>query len=225
MRKFLWMIFLFGLAVPAFSDSVTVMGGYVVPRGKSDIFDQNERETTFKVKDLNGFGASISYDHFIGEYFNIGGGITAYDNDTRVTDTEFQFNDGTPIRRRISLEIVPIELNLHFLPIGREQAVIPYLGGGVGAYYWQYEEKGDFVINRNSPNPDVLTGRAFSEGTDAGWHVEGGVQIPFSRSLAFSAEAKYWKAHGDLDRNSFDPGFEPIDLSATMYSAGVSIWF
>jgi hypothetical protein len=71
----------------------------------------------------------------------------------------------------------------------------------------------------------VITGSAYSDGWDPGWHVEGGVQIPVSRAIALQFEAKYWQAEGDLDVTGFDPGFEPIDLSATMYSGGVSIWF
>jgi hypothetical protein len=75
------------------------------------------------------------------------------------------------------------------------------------------------------PHPPVITGRADSTGTDPGWHAEGGVQIPFSRSAAAIAEVKYFKAHGDLDRRSFDPAFQPIDLSNLVISGGVSFWF
>jgi opacity protein-like surface antigen len=110
------------------------------------------------------------------------------------------------------------------LPVGRESPVIPYIGAGAGLYIWEYEEFGDFVINRFT-DPEVITGVAFSDGADFGWNVHGGVQFPFSRSATITAELKYSKAEGDLDVEGFDPAFEPIDLSMMTYSAGISFWF
>jgi hypothetical protein len=226
MKKLIFMMISIALvSIPVFADSFTVLGGYTSPRGDSDIYDQNALETDFDVDDLNDFGASFSYDHFVGDFVNIGGGLSFYQGETRVTDQEFEFSNGDPIRRLISLQIIPLEANIRFLPAGREAAVIPYIGGGAGIYFWEYEERGDFVFDRNSANPSVVTGSAFSDGADPGWHVEGGVHIPFSRQAAFVAEGKYWRAEGDLDERGFDPSFEPIDLSGTMFSAGISIWF
>jgi hypothetical protein len=213
------------LSVPAFSDSVTVLGGYALPSGDSDIFRQNERETNFEVNDLNDFTFTARYDHFFGDFVNLGGSVSFFDADTHVVDSDFEFENGDPITRRIRLQIVPVEVNLHFLPAGRNEVIIPYVGGGVGAYYWEYEEIGDFVFNRNTGNEIVRTGDAYSDGWDGGWHVEGGVQIPFSRSATFTAEAKYFNVDGDLDVRGFDASFEPIDLSMTSFSAGVSFWF
>jgi hypothetical protein len=225
MRKLLLSIlFLCAVSLPAFSDSITITGSYFMPRGHSDIFDQNERETTFRTNDLNGFGAGFQYDHFIGNFVNIGAGVSFYDQNTDVIDNDFEFPNGDQIVRNIALQIVPLEVNFHFLPAGREVPVIPYFGGGAGVYFWEYRERGDFVLDRLT-NPHVVTGRADSSGTDGGWHVEGGVQIPFSRSATAVAEVKYFKAHGDLDRSSFDPSFQPIDLSNLVISGGVSFWF
>lgn len=225
MRKFLILtIFSCMAAAPAFAGSLNILGGYVTPAADSDIYTQNELETTFEKSDLNDFGFTFGYDHFLTEYINLGGSLSYYRSTTLVEDLDFVFPNNSPVLRDISLEIVPIELNLRFLPIGRESSVIPYIGGGVGLYYWRYEEIGDFVINRDT-SPQVITGLATSDGTDPGWHLEGGVYIPVARSLAITGEVKYWNADGDLDPQGFDPGFEPIDLSATMFSGGVSIWF
>ena len=212
------------IGLPAFGDSITVTGGYFLPSGGSDVFEQNEIETTFEASDLNDFGGTIRYDHFLGEYINLGGGISFYQGDDTVQDRDFVFDDGGPILRDIRLEIVPVEANIHFLPAGRNAAVIPYFGGGFGFYYWEYEEIGDFVINRFT-RPEVITGVATSDGFDPGFHVEGGVYIPVSRAAAITIEYKYWNADGDLDEIGFDPSFEPIDLSGSLISGGVSIWF
>lgn len=226
MKKLLAFFLFAGLAaIPAFGDSFTILGGYVLPRGHSDVYQQNERETTFRVSDLNNFGGTVRYDKFLGNFVNISGGVSFYDDTTTVSDVDFVHTDGFPVLRDIRLEIVPLEASIHLLPAGRNVPVIPYVGGGFGLYYWRYEEVGDFINNRNGANPTIITGRAFSDGWDPGFHIEGGVHIPVGRSLAVVGEAKYWQAHGNLDPIGFDPSFEPLDLSGTQYSGGVSIWF
>lgn len=225
--KKLFAFFLFGtlLSIAAFADSFTALGGYVRPRGHSDVFQVNEAETTFRVNDLDGFGGSFRYDWFLGNFINLSGGTSFYYDSTTVQDVDFVQLNGQPIFRDIRFEIVPLEASLHLLPAGRNQPVIPYVGGGFGIYYWRYEEIGDFVLDRFGANPSIITGSAFSDGWDPGWHVEGGVQVPVSRSIAIVGEAKYWQAHGHLDVRGFDPAFNPIDLSGAQISGGVSIWF
>lgn len=226
MKKLLAFILFAGLVgVPAFGDSVTGLIGWVQPRGDSDVFQQNEFETTFRVNDLDNIGGTFRYDHFLGNFVNISGGFSFYEDTTTVRDVDFVHEDGTSIIRDIHMEIAPIEASVHVLPIGRNAGVIPYVGGGFGLYYWRYEEVGDFIMDRNTANPTVVFGSAFSDGWDPGWHVEGGVHIPVSRSFAVVGEAKYWQVHGDLDLFSFDPSFEPLDLSGMQFSGGFSVWF
>ena len=214
----------FFFTLPAFSDSIYILGSYVSPEGDSDIFEQNAEEVTFDVDDLNGFGATFGYDRFVGEFVNVGASIGFYENDTTVIDREFEFPNGDPIFRDINLRIVPLEGNVRILPLGRETVVIPYIGAGAGIYFWEYEEFGDFVIDRFT-DPRVITGTAFSDGADFGFNVHGGVQVPISRSATITGEVKWSSVEGDLDEESFDPAFEPIDLSTVSYSAGVSFWF
>jgi opacity protein-like surface antigen len=226
MKKYLMLMtavaFLF--TIPAYSDSFYILGSYVTPEGDSDIYDQNNEEVTFEVDDLNGFGATFGYDHFVGDFVNVGGAISFYQNDTVVRDREFEFENGDPIFREIRLRIVPIEANLRVLPVGRDVPVIPYVGAGVGVYIWEYEEIGDFVIDRFT-DPTVISGTAFSDGADFGFNLHGGVQVPITRSATITGEVKWTRVEGDLDEESFDPAFEPIDLSTVTYSGGVSFWF
>ena len=211
-------------AIPAYSGSFYALGSYVTLEGDSDIYRQNSEETTFEVDDLNSFGGTFGYDHFFGDYVNFGPSISFYYADTTVSDLEFEFEDGREIFRDIRLHIVPIEANLRILPIGRDQPVIPYIGAGVGVYIWEYEEIGDFVIDRLT-NPRIISGSAFSDGADFGYNIHGGVQFPVSRNATITGEVKWTQVEGDLDVEGFDPAFEPIDLSTITYSGGISFWF
>jgi opacity protein-like surface antigen len=212
------------VTIPAYSDSFYILASYVNPEAKSDVFEQNRSETTFDPDDLNDFGFTFGYDHFIGEFVNVGGSISVYEGETTVEDREFTFENGAPILREIRLRIIPIEANVRVLPIGRNYAVIPYVGAGAGIYIWEYEEFGDFVIDRFG-DPFIDTGSAFSDGADFGFNIHGGLQFPISRSVTITGEVKWIKVEGDLDPRGFDPAFEPIDLSTITYSAGVSFWF
>ena len=226
MKKLAAFFLLAGLAaIPAFGDSITITGGYFLPRGDSDVFFQNEIETTFDVHDLDGWGGTIRYEHFLGDHFSLGGGFSYNDSWTTVQDLDFIHENGAPILRDISLQIVPLEFAAYVLPAGRNGAVIPYVGGGFGIYYWEYQEVGDFIINRTSDFPEVINGVAYSDGYDPGWHIEGGVYVPVGGSVALVGEGKYWSADGKLNPAGFDPNFQPLDLSGTLISFGVSIWF
>lgn len=225
MKKYLFLLIAVAFfSLPAHSDSFYIMGSYFTPDGDSDIFDQNKAELTFKVDDLNDFGGTFGYNHFIGNYVDVGGSLAYYRTVETVDDRDFTFPNGRPVLRDIRFKIIPVEANISILPLGRNYPVIPYVGGGFGVYFWEYEEIGDFVIDRNT-DPRVITGSAFSDGTDFGWNIHGGLQIPFSRSAAFTSQIKYSKAEGDLDVGGFDPAFGPIDLSMVTYSAGISLWF
>jgi len=226
MKKVLLFMFLCAAATfPASAGSINALFGYVQPSGDSDVFSQNERETTFRVNDLNDFGGSIGYDFFLGDHVNLGAGFSYYHSDTTVEDVDFEFPNHQPILRDIHLQIVPLEANVKFLLTGRDAVVIPYVGGGFGIYFWEYSEVGDFIIDRNSGNPQTISGHAFSDGADPGWHAEAGVFVPVGHGIAIMGEGKYWSAQGDLDVRGFDPSFEPIDLSGLQIAGGVSFWF
>ena len=208
---------------PAFSDSIYVLGSYLSPNGRSDIFEQNRTETTFDTDDLNDFGTTFGYDHFIGKYLNVGGSVTYYQEDAGGRDRAFARPGGGPAERNFRLKLIPLEFNARALPVGRDVPVIPYIGGGVGLYLWEYEEAGDFVIDRNA-GPRIISDRASSDGRALGFNLHGGIQIPFSRSAALIVEVKHLYVNDDLDDDLFDR-FEPIDLSSIIYSAGISFSF
>lgn len=205
-------------------DAIYFLGTYFSPNGRSDIFQQNRRETTFDVDDLNDFAVTGGYDHFIGEYVNVGGSVTYYKEDAVGRDRAFQQPNGGPVIRDFRLEMMPVEFNARVLPLGRDVVIIPYLGGGVGLYFWKYEEEGDFVVDRQT-SPRIVTGSASSDGRTFGFHVHGGIQIPLGGSTMFTVEVKHIYVDADLDRREFDPAFEPIDLSAILYSAGLTFGF
>jgi opacity protein-like surface antigen len=219
------------VAVPAFSDSITLKGGYVRPTGGNDLLDLNTRPTTLDRDRLDGLTGEVAYEHFLGERFNIGGNVGYYNSDTQIDELDFEIGDGEVARRNVELRIIPVEFALHFLPAGRNNAINPYVGGGVGAYVWKYREQGLFLVDPNDPTPEFRQGLATSDNTDFGWHVEGGVRFPLSQNISLLGEAKYFQVQGDLGGTDseiddlFDSSRPKLDLNQMTFTGGFAFSF
>ncbi len=214
----------FGLSLAAFSHagSVSFKIGYFMPRADSDLWAQNIQNFTLKKSDFNQFSFMAETDFFLGNYVNFEVGTGYYEKEVQTEDREFQFSDDQPIRQTLKLRIVPFEGSIKIYPLGRERPILPYVGAGMGAYFWQYEENGDFVVDR-ATNPRLISGVFYSEAASPGYHVKAGVQVPVGRAT-IDAEIKYIRAHGNLS-SDFDPAFEPFDLSGLQTNFGVSFWY
>jgi opacity protein-like surface antigen len=220
------------VGLPAFGDSVlTVKGGYIRPTSGNDLLDLNSRPTTLDRDRLDGLFGEVGYFGSIAERINIGGNVGYYNSDTELDELEFDLGDGETARRNVELRIIPIEFAVHFLPAGRNVAVSPYVGGGVGAYVWKYREQGLFFIDPNNPNAGFRQGIATSDNTDFGWHVEGGVSFPISHAVSILGEAKYFQVQGDLggpdsELDDLFTGDRPkIDLDQLSFTGGVAFSF
>lgn len=218
-------------AIPVFSDSITVKGGYVRPTGDNDLLNLSSRPTRLDRDTLDGLTGEVAYQHFLGDRFSIGGNLGYYNSDTQLDELEFNIGDGTPARRNVELRIIPVEFAVQFLPAGRTSAVNPYVGGGVGAYIWKYREQGLFIINPGDPNPIFRQGLATTDNTDFGWHIEGGVSFPISHAVSVLGEAKYFRVNGDLGGTNselddlFSRDRPRINLSQMTFTGGFAFSF
>jgi Outer membrane protein beta-barrel domain len=210
------------LAVPVWSDSITFLGSYFSPDGRSDIYGFNHKHTTFDTDDLNDWAGTVKYDHFFGDHFSIGGSASYYKEDAVGLYRAFRNPDGTPLVRDFRLRMIPAEFNATAWPVGRHTAVVLFVGGGVGLYLWEYTEVGDRVINIDTVPIILHDVNVSSDGRKFGFNVHGGIEIPFSDTVALTIELRRLFVEDDLDRGDFDRRFDPIDLSMTIYSGGFS---
>lgn len=224
---FVLSMFILFAGVPAFSDSITFKGGYVRPTGDNDLLDLSRRPNTLSKDKLDGLTGEISYEHFLGENFSIGGNVGYYNSDTRISELDLGFQSN----RDVELRIIPVEFAVQYLPAGRQNVVNPYVGGGVGAYFWKYREAGNFVVDPSDPTPTVVPGLVTADNTDFGWHVEGGLRFPISHAISILGEAKYFRVEGDLggSKNELDDLFgssrPKVKLSQMTFTGGVAFTF
>lgn len=257
-RKLILLTALF-LLVPGlvFSDTVSFKVGYFIPRAQSDLWEIELEQMTFNKSNFQNTNFSFAYEYFLAKQISVVIGIDSYSKNkvgnyldivgiygsSLGVDTDFAFPDDyepdfSPAHL-FSVSITPIQLSLKLTPMGRQDKIIPYVGGGVGLYIWTVRLQGDMVDFDDEwyyEDPDLGDVAIYPIwNTDAraenriafGYHVFGGIMIPFARRITLDVEFKYNVAKGNFsdDPESGFQGFEAFDLGGYQISAGINYWF
>ena len=193
--------------------SVVLSAGYFAARGEAtrvvdDVLVENLSLFAFNIKDFNGGTVGGEWQIGMGDYFDAGFGVGFYQRTVPSVYLDFVDIDGTEIFQEFRLRIVPVTATLKVLPFGRQAAIQPYFGVGVGIFNWQYSEVGEFIDFNNF---DIFREQFVVDGTDVGGLLLGGVRVPFADRYAAGVELRYQSATG---RVGIDQGFlnESIDL-------------
>ena len=193
--------------------SVVLSAGYFAARGEAtrvvdDVLVENLSLFAFNIKDFNGGTVGGEWQIGMGDHFDAGFGVGFYQRPVPSVYLDFVDIDGTEIFQEFRLRIVPVTATLKVLPFGRQAAIQPYFGVGVGIFNWQYSEVGEFIDFNNF---DIFREQFVADGTDVGGLLLGGVRVPFADRYAAGVELRYQSATG---RVGIDQGFlnESIDL-------------
>ena len=221
--------------------SLNVGGGWFFPRGidsrpDDDVFKRNyfgeivpafdDGFTTdaLAFEGMKSFRSGTFFGEWnisFGERVEVGAGIAFYNHTEHTIYRDIIDSSFTPprdIEQDINLRIIPITGVVRFMPFGRAGDVQPYVGVGIGALRYHYEEKGDFV--------DVQTGDVFCAGgtgcqtppfTATGTAIGGlwlvGVKLPFGGDI-YGMNIEYRHQYG-TGNAGIENGFvaDKIDLS------------
>lgn len=139
---------------------------------------------------------------------------------------------------RLKVSITPVQLSLKIAPFGRRGRIIPYVGAGIGAYFWNVWMQGDLIDFNDEYVYESTTGYDLPvypiyavdarEGEDFGkvtfgYHVLGGIMLSLTRTLTLDIGAKYNVAKGRMT-DAFE-GFDRFDLGGLQFSVGLNYWF
>jgi hypothetical protein len=219
-------------AAPGTDGAFNFRAGWFFPSGDSEFWQVNEDAFTLDHSDFNGFVGGVGYGAALNNYVEFGAGIDFYYASVRAADRNFVDQDGFAILHDSRLSIVPMTVDLKFLPAGRYKRRGPdgrtlvrrpayYVGGGIGMDYWTYEEEGDFVASDLSIVYDRLkdSDLAFEK------HVMAGIEFPVSPQWYITVEARQSWAE-DTPGGAFssvNPG--ELDLGGTTVFVGGSLRF
>jgi hypothetical protein len=210
---------------------MTIKGGYYMMRGESDLWQYNSEIFIYEPSDLNGFAIMVGLNYHLNSFitFSIEVGGSYAHTYTQYRDYVDEFD--MPIETDIELSVVPIEVGLKFNILGRgkyigrfdayeKNPIIPYIGGGVGMYLWNYTEYGDYI---DFANDEIVYAEFEADRVSFGAFVVAGLEIPMGRRFGFLMEYKYLWLKGDLGE-AFT-GFEDFDLGGQIVYIGITTGF
>lgn len=208
---------------------VTLKLGFFVPDGDSSFWRDTEDVFTLNVEDLEDMTVGVDFGVSVNPRAEFSISLDFYDATASSEYRDYVGDDGFPIMHDTSLEIIPVQATFKFLPGGRYSEgrkyyalnkIIPYVGGGIGFYLWEYRENGEFIdFSDMSIYPEVF----ISDGVAVGAHLLGGIEIPFDPYWSVLMEAKYSIVDDDLNKDFGD--FGKIDLSGWSFIVGTSFRF
>lgn len=220
-----------GASVASAQQSVNVFIGGFFPQGDQlsslnltgrsgdDVLARNADFLDFDFRNFRGPTVGAEWLVGLGDKFDVGLGLGFYNKTTPAAYTDFTNANGSDIVQDLSLRIVPFTATVRFLPLGHHDAVVPYIGAGVGAYYWRYRESGQFLATDNS----IFSGTFEGSGSATGPVILGGLRVPVG-SVEPGFEVRWQSAHGNLPA---DQGFagSRIDLGGVNYLFTVNFRF
>ena len=205
--------------------------GQFFPDGGGELWLDNEDVFTMHISDFNDLTWGFSYVTGFSNALEIGLNVDFYEDTVFSSYRDYVDEDDWPIYHDTRLDLMPVTVDVRFLPAGRHrmrpggrQILKPafYIGGGGGLNFWEYEEVGDFIDFMVEP-PEVFFGRFKDSGTAWEAHVLAGVELPLSPGFNFLVEGRYSWSEDTLGGSL--AGLGDIDLGGHSLSVGGSFRF
>jgi hypothetical protein len=247
----------------AYSDMMTVRLGYYMPQALNKIsvngnslWDIELTQMSMLKSDYRGSILGAGYEFFLTPQLSFAISVDFFSKenggyyldwvanplDTGGVQEEFAFPArdfyGTDILHTFHVSMTPVQFSLKLTPLGRKTRIIPYIGGGAGAYFLSARVWGSIVDfdpakERLYTDPDLGEVRVHPVvGADAhetrvvlGGHAFAGVMIPIGYRLTIEAEARYHFAKVTFREAFPAPDYDKFDLSGIALSIGLNYWF
>lgn len=216
--------------LPPERGSFSLKLGIFMPEGDEDFWKENEEIFIFQVEDLKDLIFGLEFSTSINSNLEFGIGIDYFYSRVTSEYRDYIGDDGFPILHNTTLEILPIQVSLKFLPGGRyskkgkyyytPNKIVPYIGGGIGLYLWEYRESGEFI---DFDDMAIFLDTFVADGAAIGVHAMAGVEIPFDPFWSILLEAKYSVVEDKLNKDF--SGFGDIDLGGWSFILGTSFRF
>jgi hypothetical protein len=200
-------------------------GGFL-PTGDGDFWKENEEVFTLESGDFNDFILGVTFVAPVSNHVGVGFNVDFYDAQSRSSYRDWIDDLGFRISHDTRLGTVPMIADLRFYPGGRDGLHGPrpalYLGGGIGANYWVYEEEGDFLDFTWDP-PEIFFDRFRDDGFAFAAQALAGIELPLGPRWNGLFEARYTWSEAELGGDF--AGLGTIDLSGFAVYAGFGVRF
>lgn len=218
--------FLFG----APTGTLTIRGGWAMPRAQSDFFAFTTENLTLNRGDFSSpaIDADLAFRAGSRTEIVVSSGISGMDR--RSEFRHFIDNNDQPIEQTTTFRRIPITIGVkqYLTSTGRSigrfawipSRVAPYIGGGVGTMFYKFRQEGDFIdFKTNDVFPSVYS----SDGWTHTEYANAGVEYSIGPRFALTTEARYSWSKAELSRDF--SGFGNLDLSGLSTTVGLAIRF
>jgi hypothetical protein len=214
-------------ASPAGAGGLDLRIGAYFPRGNETLF-QDVRDLYFVEKsDFYGVYGGIEYNQKIVDNVELGVHFDGYSRSVDTSYRDYTRPSGDEIRQTLKLWQAPLGVSVRLVPTSKRTKVAPFVGAGVDAIFYHYEEYGDF-IDFFDPTLPIVADAFVADGTAFGFHVLGGFRWYLNRDFAIVAEGRYQWATDKMG-DDFGPtasGFVyTLDLSGATATVGLHVRF
>ncbi len=219
------------------SEAFNFRFGWFFPTGHGDFWDSIQSSYTLDHSDFNGPMGGVGYTAAISNYFEFDSNIDFYTRGVTSADRFFVDQFGNPPLHDTRLSLSPLTVGIRVLPTGRYaqrgekgrhlvRHPVPYIGAGIGAVYWQYEEEGDFVfVDPSVPEGfSIFYDRVKDSGLEFETHAYAGIEFPVAPDWNITFEARHSWAEATPD-SRFTGSPDKLDLGGTTMYFGAAVRF
>jgi opacity protein-like surface antigen len=207
--------------LPAAASEIDVRLGGFFPRAQSNLFRDDSELYTVDRDDWQGLTGGAEFRFRVAPSLYVGLNLDGYGRTVHTQYREFTRESGREITQSLKLNIVPLGASLRWLPRDGRRDISPYVGAGVDAFFYKYEEFGDF-IDFESEDLDIIPDSFVSDGAAPGFHVLAGLRVPVSDDFSLVGEGRYQWARTDMGD---DFRGNRLDLGGWSATFGVSLRF
>jgi hypothetical protein len=207
--------------LPAWAGALQLRLGGFFPQADSTLFQDDSALYFVGQDDWNGFSGGLEYTMRLTQGVHLGFHVDGYTQTVHTSYRDFVHESGREIQQSLQLDVVPLGVSVHFVPIDRRGKVTPYILAGADVFFYEYEEWGEFV-DFDSPDLDVLNDSFVSYGATPGFHVAVGLRVPLNRDWSLFGEGRYQWAKADMGD---DFRGSELDMSGVTATFGVRLQF
>ena len=210
--------------------SAAFRGGWMFARADSDIFAFVRDQFTIDRNAFSTAGVAGELSFFVSPRLEVVGGVDYSRSETPSEYRRFVDNNRQPITQATSLEEANVSGSIRFTltPRGRQisrfvwipRSIIPYVGAGAGALFYDFQQTGDFV---DFVDLSVFPATFRARGWTPSAHVMGGVDVRIFQRWFLNVDARYLWGRGDLG-GEFE-GFDRMSLGGLRMGAGINVLF
>jgi hypothetical protein len=241
----------------AYSDMLTVRLGYYMPQALNNLAAHPDSlwaielsQMSMLKSDYRGSILGAGYEFFLTPQLSFAISVDFFSKENGgyyldwvanpVNNVDYAFPAqsyyGSDILHTFHVSMTPVQFSLKLTPLGRKTRVIPYVGGGIGAYFVSASVWGsivDFSQEYTYSDPDLGDVSVYPVvGADAhetrvvlGGHAFAGFMIPVGYRMTIEAEARYHYAKVNFREAFPAPEYDKFDLSGLSLSIGFNYWF